>query len=163
MTERRQRPIPVTREERAHLDEHKRRFENATGSSGDWGAFLRTITLIGLGALGIYGFARAVKRSTESATILCPGCGANFAVSIQSPQPRVVEVVCPNCNAELVADLGTWELTSPPGQQLFTTWEGICPNCGSREAIQFITRPPYWREEVPVKCSECGSEYVLRE
>jgi len=162
MAEPRQRPIPVSRQERDRLDEHKRRYEEATGDRGDWGGFLRTISLLGLAALGVYGIARAKRRSTNSVTVRCPSCGQDFAVALPQPEARVVEAVCPYCDAELVVDLGKWEVSVVDGGQPFAEWEGVCPRCGNREVVRFVTRPPYWRETVSVRCSKCQTEFMLQ-
>lgn len=162
MTEPRQKPIPVTRRERERLDEHKRRYQEATGDNGDWGQFLGTIALMGLAALGIYGLARATQRSTNSVTVNCPSCAGAFIVALPDPEPRVVEAVCPHCNAELVVDLGGWQVSLQEGQQPFAEWVGTCPSCGNREVIRFITRPPYWREVVTVTCRNCGAEFMIQ-
>ncbi len=162
MSEPRQKPIPVTRQEREHLSEHKRRYQEATGDSGDWGRFLGTVTLMGLAALGIYGLVKATRRSTNSVTVSCPSCTEAFTVALQEPEPRVVEAICPRCNAELVVDLGASEIGLRGGDQPFAEWVGTCPECGNREAVRFITRPPYWREAVRVVCRECGNDFVLQ-
>lgn len=162
MAKPRQRPIPVTRQEREHLDEHKRRYVEATGDNSDWGRFLGTITLMGLAALGIYGLARATRRSTNSVTVDCPSCAETFPLALQQPEPRVVETICPHCNAELVVDLGAWEVSLQDGRHPFAEWAGTCPECGKREVVRFVTRPPYWREAVRIACSECGNEFVVQ-
>jgi hypothetical protein len=157
----RQRQIPVTRQERERLDEHKQRYEQATGDHGDWGRFLGIVTLAGLAALGIYGLARATRRSTDSVTVSCPSCAENFALALPQPEPRVVEAICPRCNAEIVVDVGTWEVSLRGGQQPFAEWAGICPSCGTPEVVKFVTRPPYWREQVKVVCRQCGEEFTM--
>ena len=162
MAEPRQRPIPVTRQERDRLDEHKRRYQEATGDSGDWGSFLGTIALMGLAALGIYGLARATRRSTNSVTVDCPSCAEAFTVALPEPEPRVVETICPYCNAELVVDLGAWEVSLRDGRQPFAEWVGTCPDCGNNEVIRFVTRAPYWRETLRITCSNCGTEFIVQ-
>lgn len=158
----RQRQIPVTRQERERLDEHKRRYQQATGDSGDWGRFLGTITLMGLAALGIYGLARATRRSTNSVTVNCPSCSETFTVALPQPEPRVVETVCPRCNAEMVVDIGASEVSLQHNQQPFAEWRGTCPDCGNCEVVRFITRPPYWRETARVVCSNCGTAFMVQ-
>ena len=158
----RQRQIPVTRQERERLDQHKHHYEEATGDRGDWGRFLGTISLMGLAALGVYGLARATRRSTNSVTVDCPSCAESFTVALPQPEPRVVETVCPRCNAEMVVDIGAWEVSLQGGQQHFAEWIGNCPSCGNREVVRFVTRPPYWRERVRIMCSECGSDFTVQ-
>lgn len=65
----RQRPIPVTFEERTQLDKMKASYEEITGQRCDWGKFLIDICLLGLESLkdgySIVTTVR-VKHSTEN-------------------------------------------------------------------------------------------------
>ena len=106
MDEPRQRPIPVTRQERANLEQHKQRYEGATGDSGDWGRFLGTVALLGLAAAGIYGLVKATKRSRQSVDVSCDGCSRTFVMAVPEGTGRAVYTTCPHCGMELVVDLG---------------------------------------------------------
>lgn len=106
MTEPRQRPIPVTRQERATLDERKRRYEESTGDQGDWGRFLGTMTLLGLAAAGIYALARVRERSANSVNVECATCGRTFLMAVPDQVGGAVYITCPHCGEELVVHLG---------------------------------------------------------
>lgn len=106
MPEPRQKPIPVTREERAALEQQKRRYEESTGDKGDWGKFLGTMALLGLAAAGIYGLAKATKRSEQSVNVECARCQRTFLMAVPEQVGRAVHIICPYCGAELIADLG---------------------------------------------------------
>jgi len=103
--ERRQRPIPVTGRERESLEEQKKRYEEQTGDTGDWGKFLGTITLLGLAAAGIYGLAKASTRSQQSVDVQCNQCGETFIMAVSDRSDRAVHTVCPYCGTELVVYL----------------------------------------------------------
>jgi hypothetical protein len=105
MSEPRQRPIPVTSEERKALDKYKQQYEKRTGSSGDWGDFLGAIALLGLAALGIYTISKAVRRSEDSVDVRCAACSQNFIMAVTKGIGPVVKTVCPNCNGELLVDM----------------------------------------------------------
>ena len=103
--ERRQRPIPVTGRERELLEEQKKRYEESTGDTGDWGKFLGTITLLGLAAAGIYSLAKASTRSQQSVDVQCKQCGETFIMAISDRSDRAVHTVCPYCRTEVVVYL----------------------------------------------------------
>jgi len=105
MVERRQRPIPVTGQERTILAEQKKRYEQSTGDRGDWGKFLGTVTLLGLAAAGIYALASATTRSGQSVSVECAGCGESFLMAIPSGTDRAIYTICPHCDKELVVYL----------------------------------------------------------
>ncbi|MBM3176188.1 MAG: hypothetical protein FJZ93_10845 [Chloroflexi bacterium] len=107
MDEPRQKPIPVTRQERASLEQHKQRYEGATGDTGDWGKFLGTIALLGLAAAGIYALVKATERSQQSVDVCCCRCSRNFVMAVPEGTGRAVYTSCPHCGIELVVDLGT--------------------------------------------------------
>lgn len=106
VSEPRQRPIPVTRQERELLEERKRRYEESTGDRGDWGAFLRTVTLLGLAAAGVYTLGRVIARSRQSINVECAGCRGTFVVALPDQVGRAVHITCPYCGVELVVHLG---------------------------------------------------------
>ena len=106
MGEPRQKPIPVTSGERAKLEQQKQRYESATGEAGDWGKFLGTITLLGLGAAGVYALVKATQRSPQSVDVRCTKCSVTFVMALPEGTGRAVYTTCPNCGAELVVDLG---------------------------------------------------------
>lgn len=106
MSEPRQKPIPVTRQERASLEQHRRRYEDTTGDRGDWGKFLGTIVLLGLAAAGIYSLAKASEKSAQTGNIQCPVCKRDFLMAVPTGTGRVIYTKCPLCKAELVVDLG---------------------------------------------------------
>jgi len=105
MTERRQRPIPVTSREREFLEHQKQRYESSSGRSGDWGDFLGAVTLLGLAAVGIYALAKAMKRTPQSVDVECSSCHNTFVMAISTEADRVVYTRCPCCSAELVVKL----------------------------------------------------------
>lgn len=105
MTERRQRPIPVTTQERAFLEEQKSRYEQRSGDTGDWGKFLGTITLLGLAAAGVYTLAKATARSRQSVDVECTECGEMFVMAVPNRVDRATYTTCPHCGNELVVYL----------------------------------------------------------
>ena len=107
MTDARQRPISVTSHDRDALDSHKKRYEESTGEMTDWGAFLGTITLLGLAAAGVYHLAIAKRRSPQTVDVECFECGSTFLMAVPAGTGRAVYTSCPECDAELVVDLGT--------------------------------------------------------
>jgi len=106
MDKRRQRPIPVTSQEREVLDKRKKKYEKSTGDSGDWGEFLATITLLGLAAAGIYKLVKAAKQPGQSVNVECIACRQTFVMALPNQVNRAVYIRCPHCQAELVVDLG---------------------------------------------------------
>ena len=107
MSEPRQRPIPITSQERAALEDSKRRYEERTGDRGDWGRFLGTVTLLGLAAAGIYALTRATARSSQSVDVECAICGRTFVMAVARQADRAIHTSCPHCGGELVVYLGT--------------------------------------------------------
>ena len=107
MNEPRQRPIPVTRQERAILEQQKKRYEAKTGDSGDWGEFLGTVALLGLAAAGVYALVGATRRSPQSVDVICSGCSKDFVMAVPVGTGRAVQTTCPHCGLELVVNLGT--------------------------------------------------------
>ena len=111
MSEPRQRHIPLNLEDRKELDQRKQDYEDATGDSGDWGKFLRTVSLAGLAALGVYSGAQVSRATSTVWQAGCPNCATRFPVRVANPPPwRLASSHCPNCNRELVMDF------AEPGQ-----------------------------------------------
>jgi len=106
MVERRQKPIPVTNQERALLEEQKLLYEKSTGDSGDWGKFLENIALLGLAALGIYAIAKATQRTQQSVDVNCAVCSKDFVMAVSTVSLKIVHTKCPYCQSELVVNLG---------------------------------------------------------
>ena len=106
MTSARQRPISITSSDRDVLDSYKRLYEESTGESTDWGKFLGTVTLLGLAAAGVYNLVRANKRSPQTVDVECFECGSTFLMAVPAGTGRAVYTMCPECDAELVVDLG---------------------------------------------------------
>lgn len=106
MNKPRQRPIPVTSHERELLEQQKRRWEESTGDSGDWGKFLGTAILLGLAAAGVYNLARATSRSRQSVDVECPECGYSFVMVADRDKQRAIYTTCPECSEEIVVYLG---------------------------------------------------------
>ena len=103
MGEPKQKSIGVTPHEKAQLDRAKALFEKRTGDPGDWGQFLAAASLLALAALGVYKLARA---SRTRPVVECPACGMRFPIAYSGDPPRVVHLQCPECDEELVVDLG---------------------------------------------------------
>lgn len=102
MPEPRQRPIPVTTEERKKLYSAKRLFEKRTGKEGDWGEFLGAVALLGLVAVGLIAVGKIINATQSSATVRCPHCAKSFALVIPGDPRPVFEVDCPNCQEGMV-------------------------------------------------------------
>jgi len=102
MAEPRQKPIPVTRDERQTLNARKQRYEKSTGDIGDWGNFLGNITLLGLAAVGIYKLVKTSARSRQSVDIQCPECSEAFVVAVPGNVSRAINIDCPHCSEEFV-------------------------------------------------------------
>ena len=103
--ERRQRPIPVTSQEREKLEVAKEKFEQRTGSTYDWGRFLTATITLGLAAAGIYGMAKVIKSARSSVEVQCPQCSKNFTVALAGESANVYQVICPSCETELVVNV----------------------------------------------------------
>lgn len=106
MTDARQRPISITSSDRDVLDLYKRLYEESTGENTDWGAFLGTISLLGLAAAGVYHLVKATRRSRQTVDVECFQCGSTFLMAVPAGTDRAVFTMCPECDAELVVDLG---------------------------------------------------------
>lgn len=106
MADSRQKPISIRKRDRDILDSYKERYEEATGESTDWGAFLRTVALLGIAAVGIYGLARAERRSPQSVDVFCEVCNTNFLMAVPEGTGRAIYTTCPECDTEMVVDLG---------------------------------------------------------
>jgi len=102
----RQRPIPVTSQERETINLYKSRYEQATGTPGDWGDFLDTVVKLGLAALGIYALSKAMSGPGRSVTVKCLKCASNFLLAVPAGTPRAVHTGCPHCSTEMIVDLG---------------------------------------------------------
>jgi len=105
MTERRQRPIPVTSQERQLLEEQKKKYESQSGNAGDWGQFLGTMALLGLAAVGIYALASILRQDQRSLNVRCARCNGDFTVALQPNSGTAILVNCPHCHSELVLQL----------------------------------------------------------
>ncbi len=106
MTDARQKPISVTSRDRAFIDSHKKRYDESIGEETDWGTFLGTVALLGLAAAGVYNLVRANKRSPQTVDVECFECGSTFVMAVPTGTDRAVYTMCPECDAELVVDLG---------------------------------------------------------
>lgn len=106
MTAARQRPISLTSGDRDTLDLYKIRYEESTGERTDWGAFLGTITLLGLAAAGVYHLVNAKNRSPQSVDVDCCECGESFIMAVPRGTGRAIYTTCPSCGIDLVIDLG---------------------------------------------------------
>ena len=107
MTEPRQKPIPVTSQERKFLEEQRQRYEERNGDSGDWGQFLGSVVLLGLAALGVYALARATNRTPQSVNVQCPTCSSAFLMALPTGIGQTVYIRCPHCQSELVVNLSS--------------------------------------------------------
>jgi len=105
VTEPRQRPIPVTSQERRFLEEQKQRYENNSGDTGDWGQFLGSMALLGLAAIGIYALANAINRTPQSVDVRCSVCNNSFLMALPTEVRRVLYTRCPHCQSEIVVTL----------------------------------------------------------
>ncbi len=107
MPERRQRPIPVTDDERKFLEQQRAAYAQKGEESSDWGEFLAVAALLGAVFLGVYLLANQVQQSGQSASIVCPQCARAFAMLLPAEFNRYCQVNCPLCTAGLVVDLGS--------------------------------------------------------
>ena len=103
MNEPRQKSIAVTPREKAQLERAKALYEEKTGDSNDWGGFLAAASVLALAALGVYKLAKSTR---DRPIVECPACGVRFPVAYSGRPPRVVHIQCPQCDEELVVDLG---------------------------------------------------------
>lgn len=157
----RQRPISVTSQEHEALKSQKRLYEDATGDTGDWGKFLRTVTILGLTAIGVHRLTKAIERSKQSVNVKCPNCDGVFALALPGEQTRFVYVLCPLCDNDLVVDVGATTVSIQNGYKPFAEWPAECPHCGYDNRVIFVSRPPYRGEQMPVTCHECGKEFLV--
>jgi len=102
----RQRPIPVTDQERSLLEKQRELYEAKSGKTDDWGDFLGTIALLGLAAAGIYALANATRQTPQSAQVECSQCHKVFILALPNQAQRVVYTRCPHCQFDLVVNLG---------------------------------------------------------
>lgn len=162
MSQPRQRPIPVTREERAELDRRKEIYEQQTGDSGDWGKALGVLTLGGLAALGVYALVKAYQPTPTTWQVMCPNaeCGAMFAVAITGSPPRLAQVACPYCRTEMVVDFGSNRMRLRPSVNGHaplgpgSVVELHCHHCGQWIRLQFSSAVPQTAETF--RCPLCG-------
>ena len=103
----RQKAISLTIGDRDTLEQYKIRYDESIGEKTKWGPFLGTITLLGLAAAGVYHLANAKNRSPQSVDIECCVCGETFIMVVPQGVDRAIHTMCPECDAELVVDLGT--------------------------------------------------------
>jgi hypothetical protein len=99
MPDPRQRPIPVTVEERKILNALKDKYEQITGDKGTWSHFLLNIALFSLTAIG----ANKLSKQVAPGRFQCPECLAT--ITVVSAKPLFVGFVlisCPECNKEIV-------------------------------------------------------------
>jgi len=101
-----QKSIGLKAREKEALERAKRLYEERTGERTDWGEFLRVAVTLGLAGLGIYAL---VKYSRQHPAVLCPRCGAEFAVAYGEDRSLVSYVTCPRCAAEMVVEYGNGE------------------------------------------------------
>jgi hypothetical protein len=101
----RQKPIPVTSQEREILEERKHLYEQTTGTRGDWGLFLNNITLLGLAAAGVYNLASIESRGQYSVNLKCGHCRHIFLMALPHEAGQALLIPCPKCRKELVIDL----------------------------------------------------------
>lgn len=102
MTEPRQKSIGVTPQEKVQLEKAKELYQKETGDRGDWGQFLGAVSILALGALGIY---KLTKSSRSKPIVECPSCGMRFAMAYSGNAPPIVHVQCPECSEEVVVRL----------------------------------------------------------
>lgn len=157
----RQKPISISTVERKQLNEQKRRYEESTGDTSDWGKFLGTISLLGLAALGIYGLAKAIERSHQSVKVRCPSCHRVFPLALSNEAISFAHVPCPYCHTDLVVNLGSSAVTIENGHKPFAEWSRRCPSCGHEERLVFVSRPPYRGEQIQVVCHECQESFLI--
>lgn len=101
----RQRHIPLNMEVRSELDKLKRDYEDKTGDIGDWAKFLKTVSLAGMAALGIYSVSQTAKRGPIMWQVKCARCGVIFLIKVPNPPPwRLAQLACPKCGSELIID-----------------------------------------------------------
>ena len=151
----------MTGQEHQTLENHRRHYESVTGDRGDWGKFLGTMSLLGLAAIGIYGFAKAIERSERSVKVECPKCDKVFPMALPSEPVTIVEVPCPYCDTDLVVNLGSSSVSIENGHKAFAEWSGRCPSCGHEQRIVFISRPPFRGERIRIACDQCQKPFLI--
>jgi hypothetical protein len=163
MTQQRQRHIPLNIDERRELDRRKRDYEDLTGDSGDWARFLRTVTLAGLAALGVYEWAHAVKRAPTVWQVDCTGCGSRFPVRVPNPLPwRLADVKCPNCSMALVMDFAQVTSTESNGHEALAD-RAYAPRCRYCQQPIRTTFSRLDRQGLQyLECANCGRVAVMR-
>ena len=135
MPQPRQRHIPLNIDDRRELDRRKKDYEDATGDSGDWGRFLRTVSLAGLASLGIYALSPLARIGPTAWRVDCPRCAVGFPVQVPNPPPgRLAQLRCPNCSGELVIDFASPQPATPDG-------EGSRPDAASVTYCQYCEQP----------------------
>ncbi|MBT4512858.1 MAG: hypothetical protein HOC20_11700 [Chloroflexi bacterium] len=103
--DRRQKPISVSTDKWASLNQQKSTYEEQSGDKSDWGSFLETMTLLGLAAAGIYALAKSLDKTSNSVNVQCHYCDKTFAMALPREATRAVHVRCLHCGGNLVVDL----------------------------------------------------------
>ena len=88
--------IGLTSTEKDRLAGSKKLYEEKTGDKGDWGSFLRVVTDLAMGALGI---VNVQYLSWEKSAVECPSCGTTIMAPRFKDWPRVMDMICPQCGA----------------------------------------------------------------
>jgi DNA-directed RNA polymerase subunit RPC12/RpoP len=152
LPENQRRHIAVSPQERRQLEEAKAHYEQQRGRA-DWGSFLAVVTGIGLAALGVYAVTRPSRRNATTWQVACPACQSTFLFISQSP-PKIAQVTCPNCEAELVVDFSV--ANSEEGERL-EPGEPIllyCHHCQRQLEIKFWGTTT--QEVEYLRCPFCG-------
>jgi hypothetical protein len=157
MREPRQRHIPLNIGDRRELDQRKRDYEDATGDVGDWGKFLRAVSLAGLAALGVYSGARVSRLTATVWQVSCADCRTRFPVRVANPPPwRLANATCPNCSRELVVDFA--ELGGAVGSGAEDTADSLytidCHYC--QQPIRSASAGIGARGVAYLECPNCG-------
>jgi len=156
----RQRHIPLNTESREHLDRIKKDYEERTGDVGDWARFLRTVSLAGMAALGIYSVAQLAKRGTNIWQIRCSRCGVIFPVQIPNPPPwRLWQIVCPKCESELVLDFSKATVITSQTREVGSS-SIYCHYCEQPIDIDAMKVNP--RDIEYIKCTRCDRVARMR-
>ena len=99
MSKGKQASIGLTSAEKDILARAKKLYEEKTGYRCDWGNFLRVVTDLALGALGIL---KVQYSNPRMPMFECPSCGMKMMAFCPKDSPPVVHVLCRECGGSYI-------------------------------------------------------------